>query len=367
MFSMKKHKILFDYSPLCRENKTGIPVFVEKLYAALEKKEEIKLEKTFSFCKYISTKHWKAYRFFEQVLYHNLYLPFKLYFGKYDVYVENQYMFIPLFKPKNTLVVTVLYDIALVLYDDLQTKKHTQKWRKNLPKSIHNSDILLTISQSSKIDIEKYLISIQQDKPVEYIYIDTDEVQQTAHDKQSVMHKYGIKNHYFLFLGTLEPRKNPLNLVKAFHLFKQQTNSDIQLVYAGKKGWLYDDVLAYVKEHALEHDVIFTGFVSDEEKEILLRHSSAFLFLSIYEGFGIPVLEALRRNVPCLVSDIAVFHELFSTNICYTNHEKPEEIALGMKKILHTPPKINIPSLEKFSWEASANQFVDMLLHHIQR
>jgi len=360
---MKKLKILFDYTPLCRESKTGIPVFVKNLYEALEKHDTLQMEKTFSFCKYISTKHWKVYRFFEQVLYHNLYLPFKLYFGKYDVYVENQYMFIPLFKPKNTLVVTVLYDIALALYDDLQTKEHTDKWRKNLPKSIHNSDILLTISKSSKVDIEKYLVSMHQDKTVEYIYIDTDEVQQTAHDKQSVMHKYGIRSHYFLFLGTLEPRKNPLNLVKAFHLFKQQTNSDIQLVYAGKKGWLYHDVLTYIKEHKLENDVIFTGFVSDEEKEILLQYTDAFLFLSLYEGFGIPILEALRRDVPCLVSDIAVFHELFSENVCYTNHEKPEEIALSMQKILNTPPKIDIHSLEKFSWEASANQFVDILRH----
>ena len=192
-------------------------------------------------------------------------------------------------------------------------------------------------------------------------------MQQTAHDKQSVINKYGIRSHYFLFLGTLEPRKNPLNLVKAFHLFKQQTDSDIQLVYAGKKGWLYDDVLAYVKEHALENDVVFTGFVSDEEKEIFLQHTDAFLFLSLYEGFGIPVLEALRRSVPCLVSDIAVFHELFATNACYTNHEKPEEIALSMQKILHTPPKIDTRFLEKFSWEASANQFVAILEHHRHR
>lgn len=365
---MKKIKILFDYSPLCRGSNTGIPIFVKNLYTALYQSEEVVVKKTFCFCNYISTKHWKVYRLLEQLLYHNIYLPFKLVFGRYDVYVENQYMFIPIFKPKRTLIVTVLYDIALAMYDNLHTKTHIKRWRKNLPKSIHNSDLLLTISGSSKLDIEVYLKSIQQqDTPVEHIYIDAGKIEKSHLEKNTVLNKYHIDQKYFLFLGTLEPRKNPLNLIKAFHLYRQRTNSNMQLVFAGKKGWLYDDVLAYVRKHKMEDSVIFTGFVSDAEKYILLKYTSAFLFLSIYEGFGIPVLEALRLNVPCLVSDIPVFHELFGSSIHYVDPNNIHDIATNMQKILLCPPRIDAKGLQKFSWEASANRFVDILQHYVSR
>lgn len=359
---MKRLKILFDYSPMCRQNKTGIPVFVKNIYAALEKIEDIQIEKTFCFCKYIPSKPWKMYRFFEQVLYHNIYLPFKLSLGNYDVYVENQYMFTPLFKPKNTTIVTILYDISLALYDTLHTQKHTDNWRNTLIKSIANSDMLLTISQSSKYDIEAYLKTIHQNsKPVEYIYLDTDTLESKQDKVKDILKHFKVDKEYFLFLGTLEPRKNTLNLVKAFHIFKAKSGSNIKLIFAGKKGWLYEDVMQYAKTHHLESEVIFTGYVSDEEKVVLLQHAKAFVFLSLYEGFGIPILEALRLNVPCLLSDIPVFHELFGDNVLYTPHDNIDTIAEQMQNILSTAPTIDKKTLEQFSWYSSAHSFVNLL------
>ena len=355
-------KILFDTSPLCRETKTGIPVFVERLYSALSQRDDIHLEKTFCFCKYLPRKPWYFYRLIEHIFYHNLYLPFKLTFGKYDVYIENQYMFIPLFKPKNTLIVTVLYDIALQMFDTIQTQKHTQRWRKRVPKSIKNSDLLLTISKSSKKDIEAYLHTIgQAQKPVEYIYIDADIKTQTIQNPKEILAHLNIHHDYFLFLGTLEPRKNPLKLIEAFHLFKRTTKSDIKLVFAGKKGWLYDEVLAYIERHHLEHEVIFTGFVSSREKYVLLKQTKAFLFLSLYEGFGIPALEALRLNTPTLLSDIAVFHELFGNNALYTDHNDTKAIASAMQNILENPPHIHQEDFQKFSWTKASDRLVQIL------
>jgi len=355
-------KILFDTSPLCREAKTGIPVFVDNLYTALSQIDTIQVEKTFCFCKYLPRKPWYVYRFIEHIMYHNIYLPFKLKFGKYDVYVENQYMFIPLFKPKNTLIVTVIYDIALQMFDTIQTKEHTQKWRQRLPKSIKNSDLLLTISESSKKDIEAYLPTIQEaHKPVEYIYIDADIDTQTIQHPKEILTRLDIHDDYFLFLGTLEPRKNPLKLIEAFHIFKTTTQSNMKLVFAGKKGWLYEEVLEYILRHKLENEVIFTGFISDEEKLVLLQETKAFVFLSLYEGFGIPALEALRLHTPTLLSDIPVFHELFGSNALYTNHTDANKIANSMQKILNAPPYINQKDFEKFSWTKAANSLIKIL------
>ena len=154
---MKKLKILFDYSPAYKDSKTGIPLFVEALYKHLSGLESIEIEKTFDISKYIPRKPHKMFRFFEQFLYHNLYLPIKLYWGNYDIYVECQYMFIPLLKPKNTLIVNIVYDIALILFDDLQTDQHTHDFRKKLAKSIKNSDLIITLSQASQYEIENYV------------------------------------------------------------------------------------------------------------------------------------------------------------------------------------------------------------------
>jgi len=359
---MKKLKILFDYSPACRDDKTGIPIFVKHLYTALTDIEDIEVHKTVCISDYIPRRYWKIFRFFEKIIYQKFYLPFKLLWGKYDVYVENQYMYYPLFKPKNILVVNFLYDISLILFDELQTPSHTQNWRDKLPRSIENSDLIMTISKSSKRDIEQYLKDIIKiDKPVEYIYADTDTFKSQNIDPKNTFLRFGIDEDYFLYLGTLEPRKNPRKTIEAFHIFKTTNESTIKLVFAGKKGWLYDDVIHYIEAYHLENDVIFTGYVSDEEKFALLQNTRAFLFLSMYEGFGMPVLEALHYGVPVLASNIDVFHELYADNILYTDPSNIEQTAKMMKKTSSNPPIINKKLFNKFSWEDSARKFIDII------
>jgi len=351
---MAKLKILFDYAPAYKENKTGIPLFVKNLYQELEAIEHIEITK--SGCKRLG--HYRLYRF----LYNRIYLPLKLQFGGYDIYIENQFMFLPLFKPKKIKVVNIIYDIGLILFDDIQTQKYTQRWRERLPLSIANSDILVTISQSSLRDMQPYLLSIgESDKPLEYIYANVDLLPQSPLSIDRLKTKYAIKDKYFLFLGTLEPRKNPLQLVKAFQEFKAQTDSNIQLLFAGKKGWLYADVMEYISANSLEDEIIFTGYISDEEKMTLLQNTEAFIFLSLYEGFGMPPLEALKLGVPTLLSDIAVFRELFEESAYYANPYDTTAIAQKMQLIVATPPTINRDIFTKFSWELSAKKLVEIV------
>ena len=362
---MKKIKILFDYSPAYKPNKTGIPMFVSELFTTLKDIEEINIEKTFDISQIIPRKPHKIFRFFEQLLYHNIYLPLKLYFGNYDFYVENQYMFIPLFKPKNTQIINMVFDIGLVLFDTIHTKKHIDNWRNKFPKSLNNTDIIITLSESSQKDILQYMHNTKQiPKPIDYIYADAKPIYLQKNECDRVLNKFNISNDYFLFLGTLEPRKNPLNLLKAFNLFKQNTHSNIKLVFAGKKGWQYQDVLTYIDKEALQNEVLFTGYISDHEKYALLQKAKAFLFLSLYEGFGIPVLEALKLGTPTLVSDIPVFHELFEDNVLYASTNDMEDIADKMSQVYIHPITIDTTLLEKFSWEMSANKFITILTKH---
>lgn len=363
---MKTVKILYDYSPACRKDKTGIPFFVAELYKELTILDNVTVVKTSCISRFVPIKFWKLDRFVEKILYRNIYLPLKMKWGNYDVYIENNYMFIPFFKAKNTFVVTFVYDIGLVLFDEIQTEKQTKNWRKKLPLSIANSDLLLTLSEASKHDIEHYLSDISQgNKPVDFIYASSTTISTVLLSHIEVSEKFALPQEYFLFIGTLEPRKNPLRMVQAFHLFKQQTKSDIKLIFAGKKGWLYHDVLTFIKNNDLDDEVIFTGYISEIEKVYLLQQCKAFLFLSIYEGFGIPALEALRLNTPTLLSDIDVFRELFQESVLYADPHDISDIASKMQKILLCPPNIDINALKRFDWAKSAYKLTGIIDQYI--
>ncbi len=355
-------KVLYDNRPTCVKNASGIPIFAKRIFDVISRDKRITLLTSGCFLEKIPKRPYRLLRFVP-LFYYVLYLPAKLSLGRYDYYIENSYFFLPLWKPKNTKIITVVHDIGLILFDNIQTKKITKHWRWKFNISMKKTDIIVTVSETSKKDIQRYLDTIGLGTiPIYCIYNDVQlEIPQTG-NSQEVLKKYGIDHDYFLFLGTLEPRKNPLNMIKAFHTFKIKYRTDIKFVFAGGKGWLYDDVLQYITEHQLEDDVVFTGYVSETEKYFLLKSATAFIFLSIYEGFGIPPLEALKIGVPVLLSDIPVFHELFEESVWYANGEDIEEIAEQMHNILTTKSvKDTHAVLTKFSWEKSGNQLLDII------
>jgi glycosyltransferase involved in cell wall biosynthesis len=374
---MKKLKILYNFRPGYDIDKTGIPFFVKNLYHALLNKPEISLSRfgidssgcrKWNSCRFFSLKStcltWKLCKFFTlaHIINRTLLLPLKLSFGKYDFYIENETFFLPLYKPRHTKTITVIHDIGPILFNHIQTKKVTRLFHLLLPVSLKNSDYIVTVSESSKQDIERYLQSLNQKKEVFVIYNDSTLDNHNDADPLSTLQKFNITDEYFLFLGTLEPRKNPLNTVKAFQRFKMNyPDNPIKLVFAGRKGWLYDDVIDYIEHNGLHSEIIFTGYISDEEKYVLLKHAKAFLFLSIYEGFGIPPLEALKLGTPCLLSDIPVFHELFEDNALYVPYDNLNIIAEGMNTILNHPPKIDPELFEKFSWDKSAEKLIQFM------
>lgn len=354
-------KLLFGNRPSCVKQLTGIPVFVRSIYDYLKNRPDLQIDTTGCFLEKFPRPLYLFF-YFIPLVYYKIILPLKISYGKYDFYLENSYFFIPLWKPKNTKIITMVYDIGFVLFDNIQDKITTKRWRKKLLKSIQNTDIIITISESSKKDIENYLHTVGfNNKPIYCIYCDTQLITPTVDQSQTILDKFGIQDDYFLFLGTLEPRKNPLTMIKAFHLFKETYKKETKLVIAGGKGWLYDEVITYIQQNNLEIEVIFTGYVSEEEKYFLLKHTSAFIFLSIYEGFGIPPLEALKIGTPCLLSDIPVFHELFEENALYVAYNDTQKIADEMNTILINPPKINPKLFEKFGWDKSASKLIKIM------
>jgi glycosyltransferase involved in cell wall biosynthesis len=182
--------------------------------------------------------------------------------------------------------------------------------------------------------------------------------------------RYNIKGEYLLYLGTLHPRKNLVRLVDAYHQAIASLNPATQvpqLVIAGQKGWLYDEIYARVQHLALEDQIIFTGYVSEEVKPVLLSGALAYLYPSLYEGFGLPVLEAMACGTPVLTSTASSLPEVAGEAAVLVDPQRPADIARGIIALISDADlrekliEQGYRQIRKFSWDRAATQILELL------
>jgi glycosyltransferase involved in cell wall biosynthesis len=186
---------------------------------------------------------------------------------------------------------------------------------------------------------------------------------------EDVKRKYGIEGAYLLYLGTLQPKKNLIHLIEAFYiLYTKYKILNTSLVVAGKKGWLYEQVFEKVKELRVESKVVFTDYVPEEDKSVLIAGSQCFVLPSLYEGFGIPVLEAMAIGVPVAISNVSSLPEVGGEAAFYFDPERPESIAETIAEVLKLNQEekekvIRVGKIQakKFTWEKCARTILDTL------
>ena len=147
----------------------------------------------------------------------------------------------------------------------------------------------------------------------------------------------GIERPFILFVGTLEPRKNLPNLIRAYHLLKAQKRFTGKLVVAGMKGWLTEELFALLKELRLEKEVRWLGFVSNQALRYLYNTTAVFVFPSFYEGFGFPLVEAFSCGAAVVTSNVSSCPEVAGDAALQVDPSHPEEIALAIQRILNDP------------------------------
>ena len=191
---------------------------------------------------------------------------------------------------------------------------------------------------------------------------------------EAVKAKYGIVGDYVLFVGTLQPRKNLTRLLTAFSLcdlhdpnkFGTPT-SNLQLVIAGKRGWLYEQFFRQVEELGLEGRVVFTGYVPEGDLPALLSSARLFVFLSLYEGFGLPVLEAMACETPVVCSNVSSLPEVAGDAAILVDPLNVEGLAAAMERVLGDEELIaglierGLEQVRKFSWERCAHETLKVL------
>ncbi len=261
---------------------------------------------------------------------------------------------------KTKLILTV-HDLSFELLPECYTWKR-RLWHKVLrPKKMcRRANIILTPSENTKRDvvrewgIETEKVKVLQPGLCSHItYHMSHIIDRKIYD---VKRKYNLPEKYILYLGTIEPRKNILGIIQAYKK-SSLLGEGYMLIIAGASGWKNEEIFKAIENTA---GVKYIGYVDDEDKTILYKNSSLFVFPSLFEGFGLPVLEALACDTPVITSDRSSLSEIFGDFVYLANPNNIIEIGSAMKKILSGKLEFKKIDLEKFSWNTSAEKFLDL-------
>jgi glycosyltransferase involved in cell wall biosynthesis len=230
------------------------------------------------------------------------------------------------------------------------------KWLKVLKKSTH----VFVVSENTQNDLIKHFDFPKAqitEVPCAPHSIYLEEIDPKL--SRDVLKKYNLPDKFILGVGTIEPRKNYTNLIKAFIVVKRKY-PDLKLVIVGKKGWKFNEIDQLVKQHKLEQEVIFTGYVNDQDLHHIYHSAEVFVFPSIYEGFGIPPLEAMASGCPVIASNSSSLPEVIGDAGLLIDPKSSPKIADAIVSILETP-QLRSTLIEKgffrsrkFNWEKSA-------------
>lgn len=224
--------------------------------------------------------------------------------------------------------------------------------------SIRNAKKVIAISESTKREIIDRYPYAREKIVVTHLGYDKGKfkAQMSKSKIGQVKAKYKITGDYVLYLGTLKPNKNVEGLIKAFGMLD---SLPLTLVIAGKKGWLYEQIYKLVEEKSLAKKVIFTDFIPEEDKPMLVAGASVFASPSYWEGFGIHILEAMAVGTPVVCSRAGSLPEVGGSAAVYVDPNSQASIASGIREALKNQAelsKLGLAQARKFSWEKTARQ-----------
>lgn len=317
------------------------------------------------------SQNWKYLIVKPKKLWTQIGLPLYLFthFPRPDVFFTPTH-YAPRFSPVKT-VISVM-DLSYLHFPELFAKKDLYQLTNWTAYSVRNASKIFTISNASRDDIIKEYKVKADTVVVTYpgIKPESQGMNQKL-NKKELNEKFSISDKYILFVGTLQPRKNIERLIEAFSLVAKR-QKDTQLVIVGKKGWLYEDILAAPRKFGVEKDVIFLDFVSDEDLPSLYKYAQVFILPSLYEGFGLPVVEAMRYGCPVITSNVSSLPEAGGNAALYVDPLDVADIAEKLEKVI-TSPKIReemvtkgYTHIKQFSWEKAAQETLSILVEMVE-
>lgn len=263
--------------------------------------------------------------------------------------------------------VVVVHDLTTFLPGISKTHTIITKLRERLvlKLAIKRSEKVIAVSESTKKDLIDFF-KIKPEK-IEVVLEAAHSQYRLIGDKEKikeVLFKYKLPQDFILFVGTLEPRKNLVKLIEAYKKIIDAGLNNYKLALVGKKGWYYEEIFKKVKDLELEKDVIFLGYVPDEDVPYLYNTAVCFIYPSLYEGFGLPVLEAMTCGCPVITSNNSSLPEVAGEAGILINEQSAEDMSEALKKVLSDSilrekmREDGLKQAEKFSWGRAAQEML---------
>lgn len=264
----------------------------------------------------------------------------------------------------------VVHDLAFEHYPEHLPFKFRYFLQKFTPKYVRKADHIITVSTYSRDDlIQSYGVDASRISIVyngaQHIYRPLD-----FKEKQAIREKYSAGCEYFVFAGALHPRKNVVNLLKAFSLFKRKQRTNMKLMIIGRYAWNSDEIRECIRQHPFRDDVIRLDYMQADELSKVIGSAYGLTFVSLYEGFGIPVLEAMQCQVSGIVSNRTSIPEVAGDAFLYANPDEVEDIAEKLC-LFYKDEHLRSRLIErcsaqaaKFDWDRSAEAFYKVLNRH---
>ena len=293
--------------------------------------------------------------------------------GGCDIFFSPHFISSPV--SKNCKKVVTFHDLSFERYPEFfDARRKLWHFSNNPKKQAKEADKIIAVSESTAYDMTD-IYGIDSEK-INVIYSGISEDFFHDNTREELWHvraKYNLPEQFILSLSTIEPRKNVLGTVKAFELFKSnRTGSDpaqldIKLVIAGKPGWLHRETFSAIKKSKWRDDIIYIDFVESVDKPALYKLADLFVYPSIYEGFGFPVLEAMASGTPVITSACSSLPEVAEEAALLVDPFNISDIAWMMQELIsdkmlaNTFSKKGLAQARKFSWQKSAEETLRVL------
>jgi glycosyltransferase involved in cell wall biosynthesis len=292
---------------------------------------------------------------FEQVL-----LPLLARRYRVDV-IHSLHYSLPLLPARARCVVT-MHDMTAYLLPHMHTRAKGAYMRFFIRRAIRRADRLIFVSSSALDDCRRWFgLPLRNAVVVHHGKSDAFRPKGSAEELAAVRARYRLPDRYLLYLGTLEPRKNVPLLLRAFAELARR-HPEAHLVIAGKKGWHFDEIFHTAASLNLGDHVLFTGYIDEADKPALMRGASLFVYPSLHEGFGIPVLEAMASGVPTIAGNRTSIPEIAGDGALLINPESLPELSNALEFLYSNPVAragLVVKGLEqaaRFSWKKTAEE-----------
>ncbi|MDQ4142061.1 MAG: glycosyltransferase family 4 protein, partial [Bacteroidota bacterium] len=257
--------------------------------------------------------------------------------------------------------VTVIHDLAYLHFPAEKKYFDRRYYQKFMPRFAEASRLVLTVSEFSRKDIIKSFNLSPAKVKVAPCGV-SDFFKPTPYAQQiEIRQKYCTGEMYFVFVGALQPRKNLVNLFKAFDAFKSLTRSEVKLVIVGRKAWKAGSIVKAYEAMTHKTEVVFTGRVSDAEVRQLYGSALALVFASVFEGFGLPIIEAQKCDCPVITSDTSSMAEVAANSAMLVDPLSPEAICQALVQLYHYPEQREYyirrgrENCRRFTWQQTAD------------